>query len=200
MPWNKLYRGELARQLRFNESYTLGEDLQFVLDYIALLGRRQPGFHYTVVQSPLTFYDCSREDGTLSTRYHPETCEIWPEHFAKLNAAVLAAGAPEADLRPLYRAELRVFAEGAADILRRDPAPAPERRRRAAAALRHPWLADLLSRMRAGRCYSPYYLPLRWRSLRLLWRLAEAARTGSPLYGKLDWAGYYLLGGRWLRS
>lgn len=200
MPWNKLYRGELARQLRFNEAYTLGEDLQFVLDYIALLGRRQPGFHYTVVQSPLTFYDCSREDGTLSTRYHPETCEIWPEHFAKLNAAVLAAGAPEADLRPLYRAELRVFAEGAADILRRDPAPAPERRRRAAAALRHPWLADLLSRMRAGRCYSPYYLPLRWRSLRLLWRLAEAARTGSPLYGKLDWAGYYLLGGRWLRS
>ena len=65
---------------------------------------------------------------------------------------------------------------------------------------RLPWLADLLSRMRAGRCYSPYYLPLRWRSLRLLWRLAEAARTGSPLYGKLDWAGYYLLGGRWLRS
>ena len=22
----------------------------------------------------------------------------------------------------------------------------------------------------------------------------------SPLYGKLDWAGYYLLGGRWKRA
>lgn len=200
MPWNKLYRGDLARQLRFNESYTLGEDLQFVLDYIALLGQAQPDFHYTVVNSPLTFYDCSRDDGTLSTRYHPETCEIWPEHFAKLNAAVQAAGAPQADLLPLYRAELRVFGEGAADILRRDPAPAPRRRRKAAAALRHPWLADLLGRMRAARCYSPYYLPLRWHSLRLLWRLSEAARTGSPLFGKLDWGGYYLLGGRWDRG
>lgn len=87
MPWNKLYRGDLARRLSFNESYTLGEDLQFVLDYLALLGQEAPGFGYAVIQSPLTFYDCSRDDGTLSTRYHPETCEIWPEHFAKLNAA-----------------------------------------------------------------------------------------------------------------
>ena len=94
MPWNKLYRGDLARRLWFNESFTLGEDLQFVLDYIALLGREQPGFHYATVQSPLTFYDCSRDDGTLSTRYHPEVCEIWPQHFAKLNAAAQAAGGP----------------------------------------------------------------------------------------------------------
>ena len=54
--------------------------------------------------------------------------------------------------------------------------------------------------MRAARCYSPYYLPLRWRCLPLLYRLAEADRTGSPLFGKLDWAGYYLLGGRWKRA
>ena len=141
MPWNKLYRGDLARRLQFNESFTLGEDLQFVLDYIALLGREQPGFHYAAVQSPLTFYDCSRDDGTLSTRYHPEVCEIWPQHFAKLNAAAQAAGAPAEDLLPLYRAELRVFAEGAADILRRDPAAPAQRRRKAAAALRCPGCA-----------------------------------------------------------
>lgn len=200
MPWNKLYDGGLARRLRFNESYTLGEDLQFVLDYGALLAAERPGFGYAVVQSPLTFYDCSRDDGTLSTRYHPETCEIWPEHFAKLNAAAEAAGAPAADLLPLHRAELRVFAEGAADILRRDPAPNPARRTKAAAALRHPWLRGLLDTMRAERCYSPYYLPLRWRCLPLLWTVAEAARQSSRLYGRLDWAGYYLLGGRWARG
>lgn len=153
-----------------------------------------------MVQSPLTFYDCSRDDGTLSTRYHPETCEIWPEHFAKLNAAAEAAGAPAADLLPLHRAELRVFAEGAADILRRDPSPKPARRAKAAAALRCPWLQTLLDTMRAERCYSPYYLPLRWRCLPLLWMLAEAARTGSRRFGRLDWAGYYLLGGRWDRG
>ena len=36
--------------------------------------------------------------------------------------------------------------------------------------------------------------------LPLLWMLAEAARTGSRRFGRLDWAGYYLLGGRWLRG
>ena len=32
------------------------------------------------------------------------------------------------------------------------------------------------------------------------WALAEAKRTGSPLYGKLDWAGYYLLRGKMRRD
>ena len=42
MPWNKLYRADLAKQLQFDVQYTLGEDLQFVLDYIALLGQTVP--------------------------------------------------------------------------------------------------------------------------------------------------------------
>ena len=54
--------------------------------------------------------------------------------------------------------------------------------------------------MRAERCYSAYYLPCRWRSTRLVYTMAEAKRTGSPLYGKLDWAGYYLLLGRLRRD
>ena len=60
MPWNKLYRADLAKQLQFDVQYTLGEDLQFVLDYIALLGQTVPEFGYRVMTSPLTFYDCSR--------------------------------------------------------------------------------------------------------------------------------------------
>ena len=62
--------------------------------------------------------------------------------------------------------------------------------------LRH----HLLDTMRHEHCYSPYYLPCRWNSLRLLWMLSEAARTQSPLFGKLDWAGYYLLLGRMKRG
>ena len=54
--------------------------------------------------------------------------------------------------------------------------------------------------MRIERCYSAYYLPCRWRSVRLIFTLAEAKRTGSPMFGKLDWAGYYLLGGRLRRD
>ena len=200
MPWNKLYRTDLAQRVKFNTQYTLGEDLQFVLDYIALLAIETPDFAYRVVESPLTFYDCSRT-GTLSTKYHANYCEIWPQHFAKLNAACQAARCPAEDLRQLHRAELTVFAEGVADILRRDPAPLSGiRQDKAAAALRTPWLRALLDQMRAERCYSAYYLPCRWRSTRLVYALAEAKRTGSPLYGKLDWAGYYLLLGRLSRS
>lgn len=200
MPWNKLYRWDWARKLRFDEAYTLGEDLQFVLDYLALLGQKCPDFHYTVLESPLTFYDCSRT-GTLSTRYHADYCEIWPKHFARLNDACGKAGCPDSDLLPLHRAELRVYAEGVADILRRDPLQAGGLRRdKARRALCHPWLTALLDRMRRERCYSPYYLPCRWHSLRLLWMLSESQRTGSAWFGKLDWAGYYLLLGRMRRD
>lgn len=200
MPWNKLYKTVWAQQVKFNTKYTLGEDLQFVLDYIALLAAQAPDFAYCVLQSPLTFYDCSRT-GTLSTKYHANYCEIWPQHFAKLNAACLAALCPAEDMRQLHRAELTVFAEGVADILRRDPAPLSGiKRDKAAAALRTPWLRALLDQMRTERCYSAYYLPCRWRNTQLIYSLAEAKRTGSPLYGKLDWAGYYLLGGRLRRD
>lgn len=199
MPWNKLYRTELAQRLRFNKAYSLGEDLQFVLDYIALLGREQPGFVYRVMEDALTFYDCSR-DGTLSTKYHDDYCDIWPQHFAKLNDMVLAAGAPEKDLLPLWRAEVRVFAEGVADIMRRDPGNLTARRLKARNALKSVWLSDLLDTMRKMRCYSPYYLPLRHRNLTVICTMADAARKNSPLFGKMDWAGYYLLGGHWHRA
>ena len=96
---------------------------------------------------------------------------------------------------------LTVYAEGVADILRRDPAKRRTvRRDKAYAALRSPWLHALLERMRIEGCYSAYYLPCRWRSIRLVWVMAEARRTGSPLFGKLDWAGYYLLGRRLRRD
>ena len=200
MPWNKLYVTDLARQIQFNESYTLGEDLQFVLDYIALFQRQQPGFAYRVLRSPLTYYNCG-QTGTLSTRYHANYCEIWPQHFSKLNAACLAAQCPDEDMRLLHRAELTVFAEGVADILRRDPAPLNGLKRdKAAAALRTPWLRALLDRMRDERCYSAYYLPCRWRNVGLVCRVDEARRANAPLYGKLDWAGYYLLLGKMKRD
>ncbi|WP_294499758.1 glycosyltransferase [uncultured Gemmiger sp.] len=196
MPWNKLYRADLAAQLRFDESYTLGEDLQFVLDYMAKLQASQPGWQFALVDAPLTFYNCDTTGTSLSTRYHSDYCDIWPQHFAKLNAAGRALHAPAEDLLPLHRAELTVLAEGVADILRRDPASPEQRRAKAARALRTPWLRDLLRTMRAEKNYSPYYLPVWWKNLHWLFAVAESKRTGSPLYGKMDWLGYYLFLGR----
>ena len=54
--------------------------------------------------------------------------------------------------------------------------------------------------MRHEHCYSPYYLPCRWRNVGLVCRVDEARRANAPLYGKLDWAGYYLLLGRMRRD
>ena len=104
-------------------------------------------------------------------------------------------------MRPLHRAELQVFAEGVADIMRRDPSPTQRLKGyKAEAALRSPWLRALLERMKIEHCYSAYYLPCRWRNVGLVCRLANARLTDSPLYGKLDWAGYYLLLGRMRRD
>ena len=114
---------------------------------------------------------------------------------------MLRGALPAGGYAPPDRAELTVYAEGVADILRRDPAKRRAvRRDKAYAALRSPWLHALLERMRIEGCYSAYYLPCRWRSIRLVWVMAEARRTGSPLFGKLDWAGYYLLGRRLRRD
>ena len=160
MPWNKLYDAALAKTLRFDRQYSLGEDLQFVLDYIDLLQKSTPGWQFAVVDAPLTWYNCDTGGTSLSTRYHGDYCDIWPRHFAKLNAACAALGVPAGDLLPLHRAQLTVLAEGIADILRRDPAPMGQRRDKAAAALRGPWLRELLRTMRAEKNYSPYYLPV----------------------------------------
>lgn len=54
--------------------------------------------------------------------------------------------------------------------------------------------------MKIEHCYSAYYLPCRWRNVGLVCRVDEARRANAPLYGKLDWAGYYLLLGRMRRD
>lgn len=145
---------------------------------------------------PLTFYNCDTGGTSLSTRYHSDYCDIWPRHFARLNDACTALQVPAEDLLPLHRAELTVLAEGVADILRRDPAQMGQRRDKAIRALCNPWLRQLLHTMRREKNYSAYYLPVFWKNLHLLYTTAEARRTGSPLYGKLDWLGYYLFLGR----
>ena len=196
MPWNKLYRTALAQTLQFNKAFTLGEDLQFVLDYVALLQTQQPQWHFRQLTAPLTFYDCSC-GGSLSHRYHTDYCPVWVQHFSKLNAMAEALHAPAEDLLFLHRAELRVYAEGAADILHRDPAAPAVRRRKMAEVLREPWLRELLRTLKAEKSYSPYYLPCLWRSRLLLNALYCSKFHGkSRLFGKLDWAGYYLFLGK----
>ena len=103
-------------------------------------GANSPGFHYAAVQSPLTLLRLQPRRRHAFDALPPRGLRNLAAALCQAQRAAQAAGAPAEDLLPLYRAELRVFAEGAADILRRDPAAPAQRRRKAAAALRCPWL------------------------------------------------------------
>ena len=75
MPWNKIFRRELAG--RFDESISLGEDLLFNLDYL----RRADGV--TVVSEPLYHYIQNNTGNTLSSQKREDKLElgkrIWRE-------------------------------------------------------------------------------------------------------------------------
>lgn len=76
MPWNKLFRRELAG--RFDESLSLGEDLLFNLDY---LRRAERGT--AIVQKPLYHYIQNDTGNTLSSKKRDNKLElakrIWRE-------------------------------------------------------------------------------------------------------------------------
>lgn len=195
MPWNKLYRADLARKLSFDTGLSLGEDLKFCLEYHLAAGC--PDF--VVVRTPLTYYDCSRDGETLSTRYNPDYCDLWLALFTQLRRQCADLGTSQDTLAVLEQMELRMVAEGVEDILARDPADSDERRAKAVGVLADQRLRELVGQMRREKVYSPYYWAVTLRRLSLLQRMVQWKKSGSPLFGKLDWLGYYLLGGSWKR-
>lgn len=201
MPWNKLYRADIAKNLRFNTDYTLGEDLLFCLDYLDALAKADdhaPTF--ALLHRNLTHYTVAQNSDTLSTRYLPDYCTLWQTLFARLNQACEDHHCPEADRKALHRGEMLVLCEGINDILRRDPAPKKQRKAKAAEVLRSSWLQGLCTWMAQEKNYSPYYLPVKWKNLMLLSKMEESRRAGSGFFGKMDWLGWYLLGGKWERT
>ena len=68
MPWNKLFRKELAG--RFDTSLSLGEDLLFNIDY---LGRCR---HAAVISDALIHYIQEEKGNTLSTKKRDDKLEI----------------------------------------------------------------------------------------------------------------------------
>ena len=76
MPWNKLFRRELAG--RFDEGLSLGEDLLFNLDYL-----RKTGGRGAVVRRPLYHYIQNDTGNTLSSKKREDKLElgkrIWRE-------------------------------------------------------------------------------------------------------------------------
>lgn len=200
MPWNKLYRMDIiqSHDLQFDSAYSLGEDLLFCLDYLAALGTEIKIPDICLIHRDLTFYRCEQPRDTLSTSYRSDYCDLWERLFDRLNLECDRWDCPQIDCNVLFRAELQIIAEGAAGIIAHDSFR--DGVRRASDALRTPWVQALCRKMAGFRCYSPYYLPVRF-CLTLLVCYMASSRTGSGwLYSKLDWAGWYLLGAVWDRG
>ena len=68
------------------------------------------------------------------------------------------------------------------------------------ALLHHPCLANMLAYCKKAKLYSPYYLPLRTGNYALAARLWLLDATENRSFGRWDWLGYYLLGGKWKRA
>lgn len=200
MPWNKLYRADVIREssLCFDTAFSLGEDLLFCLDYLKALGQGGllPGI--CLVHKDLTYYRCGESEDTLSTKYRPDYCDLWLRIFARLNAECRFWQCAEYDWQAMLRAEVLILAEGIADTLCRGTEP--NRRAAAKKALRSAQLKELCKALKAEKIYSPYYLPIRLGSLSLIARMAKSRHADAKLYNKLDWLGWYLLGGSWARE
>ncbi len=202
MPWNKLYRGELARQLRFNESVyarrrfavrtglhcpagppAAGFPLHGGAKPADLL-RLQPGGRHPV--HPVPPRDLRDLAGTL--------CQAERRGFGRRCGPKPTCGrctGPNCGCLPRGR---RIFCAGTRPPPPRTPPPG---RRRAAPA---PGWPTCWAGCAPGGATAPTTCRCAGAACGCCGGWPRPARTGSPLYGKLDWAGYYLLGGRWLRS
>lgn len=199
MPWNKLYRTALAREISFDPAYSLGEDLLYCLDYLELLHRRGED-KICLAHESLIQYLCTVSGDTLSTKYLPDYLPLWQHHFDRLNGCCQALGAPREEMLSLYRQELLVMVRGIRDILARDPLDPKKRIKKARDALAGSWIKRLCKTMKQEKCYSPYYLPVKLQLLWILCRMQYWQSENSPWFGKLDWGGYYLLGKDWNRE
>ena len=79
--WNKIFRRDVieAHQLRFDENLSMGEDFQFVLDYL----QAAQIHHCTVCDQPLYYYTRTRSD-TLMSHFGDQRRELEFARYAQL--------------------------------------------------------------------------------------------------------------------
>ena len=206
--WNRLFDASLLRQkgLLFREELgragaaVLCEDGEFVARY---LEQCQPETGWQIAYCPLPLYYYSQDNpASLSTTatgkgepgaepaLRPQLEQTLRREWDGLKA--YAPRFPEEYCQQPDGVVLH-YLESAAQLIRQDQREGKEIPR---SLLAHPCMRDMLDYCRRHRLYSPYYLPLRTCCYSLAGRLWRLQASGSRWYGRLDWLGYYLLGGR----
>ena len=169
MPWNKLFDRQRieAAGLRFDPSYSLGEDLLFCLDYCkAFFAAGGAGFFK--LREPQTFYETAENENSLTG-----DCEQ-------------VFHCPAADLTAIRHSWLCTISDGVQDILRRGEGSKARRKQRAAEVLAWPQTAALCASLKKAGRFSPLAVAMRMHSPGLLARLWRLREEKLDLYGKLE--------------
>ncbi len=122
MPWNKLYRAHTPGSLPLTRLIPLAKICSLCWIIWLCWG----------AASRISATLCWKAPDLLRlqphrhpfTKYHANYCEVCPS-ILPAERRLHRCCCPPQDMLPLHRAELQVLAEGAADILRRDPDAMP---------------------------------------------------------------------------
>lgn len=188
MPWNKLFDRQRieAAGLRFDPSYSLGEDLLFCLDYCkAFFAAGGAGFFK--LREPQTFYETAENENSLTQRYRADFCDLWMRLFTRLTGdCEQVFHCPAADLTAIRHSWLCTISDGVQDILRRGEGSKARRKQRAAEVLAWPQTAALCASLKKAGRFSPLAVAMRMHSPGLLARLWRLREEKPDLYGKLE--------------
>lgn len=188
MPWNKLFDRQVieAVALRFDPSYSLGEDLLFCLDYCkAFFAAGGKGFFK--LREAQTFYETAENANSLTQRYRSDFCALWMRLFGRLVAdCEQVFHCPAADLTAIRHSWLCTIADGVQDLLHRGEGSQAERNAQAQAVLDWPETMALCNALKKAGRFSPLAVAMRRRSPRLVARLWNLRVQKPDLYGKLE--------------
>lgn len=194
MPWNKLFDRQVIETggLRFDPSYSLGEDLLFCLDYCkAFFAAGGAGFFK--LRQPQTFYETTENENSLTQRYRPDYCPLWMELFSRLTGdCEQFFHCPAADLVAIRHSWICTIADGVADLLQRDGGTKRQRRAAASKILALPRLQENCAVLWQARRFSLLGLAIRLRRPRLTAFLARMRWNTPARYNKLEAIGQLL--------
>ena len=196
MPWNKLFCRELLKRhaIRFDPSYSLGEDLLFCLDYCKAFFS-EGGRGYYRLARPQTFYDTSENENSLTQRFRADFCPLWIELFTRLLTDCEQFFHCPAEDMALVRCGYRnTIAAGITSLMRRSPLPLRQRRQQAKTQLGRPELVHLLIRLKADGRFSWLGIAMQYKMPRFLAWLYELKQRRPALFGKLEAIGQHFAG------
>lgn len=194
--WTKAFDLTFIRSqgLCFDESIQDGtDDLPFVNAYCHAWFSAHPTGGFLYCRSPLYYYETANES-SVSNRPQPfvqSHLRMFTDLLGDMNGLY---GVPKPRQAAVWRQMLHTLAYGIYST------PPARRSALRSALLRNPQVVSVLDDMKRYKVYSPFYLPYRLGSTRLICSLFHSFSGSRHWYWRAEKLGYCLLGGNWNRT